>query len=96
MTEHLHSTYHETFELEGWGYELVVCELAALYAKSNCADDETIDSYAREQGTSGNQHGIAKSLARAHLAGASLAGTVSALSPLTGDPFYAGSGVVGD
>jgi hypothetical protein len=80
----------ETFELEGWGYELAVCELAALYAESGGEDSDAVNAYASEHGTSGNQHDVAKALARMHGDGQNLAGTVSALSPLTGDAFYGG------
>lgn len=90
------------FELEGWGYELVICELAVEYAKLGEVildkdmfavgpfESEAIKTIANEQGTSGNQHGAALSLAKAHLADPdlSMAGTVSALSPLTGSAFY--------
>lgn len=100
------ATFHEKggekFDLEGWGYELVVCELAVEYAALGDVivgkdvfevgpfESEAIKTIANEQGTSGNQHGVALALAKAHLAepGVSLAGTVSALSPLTGDAFY--------
>lgn len=90
------TTFHEKggeqFELEGWGYELIVCELAALYVASNLTDDDTINEFANVHGTSGNQHDVAKALARHHIANpdTSIAGTVSALSPLTGDAFYEG------
>jgi hypothetical protein len=77
------------FETDGWGYELVVAELAALYTPTDdFADNDAVMAVAREQGTSGNQHDMAKALARAHYKGMSLAGTVSALSPLTGNSFY--------
>lgn len=80
----------EKFELDGWGYELCVAELAVMYAASDGADSEQINDYGAQRGTSGNQHDCAKALARAHLAGQPLAGSVSALSPLTGDAFYDG------
>lgn len=88
------TTFHETggeyFELNGWGYELIVCELAALYRISNGEDTETIESYARLHGTTGNQHDCAKLLARIKNgdAGFDAAHTVSALTPITGEPFY--------
>lgn len=98
----------EEFEAEGWGYELVICELAALYfadedwvgvslhgerdalGMSEAEEPDAVMAMAREQGTSGNQHGMAQSLALAHAEHPerSFAGTVSALSPLTGDPDY--------
>lgn len=78
----------EKFEKDGWAYELVICELACLYAQTGCEDTDKIDHYARSHGTSGNQHECAKSLARAHAENRSLSGTVSGLTPITGDPFY--------
>jgi hypothetical protein len=77
-----------SFDLEGWGYELVIAELAAMYAESAGEDTDGVWAYAREHGTSGNQHDMAKALARAHLEGMALAGTVSALSPITGKAGY--------
>lgn len=89
-------TFHQRggarFETGGWGYELVVCELAALYAESGGAETEAINAYSHQEGTSGNQHNVAAVLAKAHLAGETLEGTVSALTPITGDPFYEGPG----
>ncbi len=92
----------ERFDLEGWGYELAVAELAVAYADLGEVildhtpstirqiESDTIEHLAREQGTSGNQHAVALMLAQHHLRGESLAGTISALSPITGDPFYQG------
>lgn len=82
----------ERFEREGWGYELCVAELAVMYAASGGLDSEQVNTYAADHGTSGNQHDCAKALAREHAAGGSLAGTVSALLPLTGDAFYDAGG----
>jgi hypothetical protein len=84
-----------TFDAEGWGYELTVCELAVLYAASGQTDDEAIDNYARQHGTSGNQHDYAKALSR-YLTDDpadedAVANSVSALSPLTGDADYSGA-----
>jgi len=79
------------FELEGWGYELIVAELAVAYAASDLQDDDVVNELAKREGTSGNQHQMAKALASAHLNGQSVAETVSALSPLTGDAFYTGT-----
>lgn len=80
------------FELKGWGYELAICELAALYATLGGAETEEISNYANEYGTSGNQHDYAKVLAQA-LVGANkdeswVANSVSGLSPITGNPDY--------
>jgi len=88
------ATFHEKggekFEREGWGYELVICRLADAYAHSNLEDDARVMSISEYEGTSGNQHDMAKALAKAHLAEPerSMAGTVSALSPITGSAFY--------
>lgn len=80
----------KNFELEGWGYELIVAELAVMYEASNCEDTDEINAYARKEGTSGNQHGMAKALAKARIETPekSLAGTVAALAPITGNPDY--------
>jgi hypothetical protein len=83
----------EGFELGGWGYELTICEIAVILGEHGLdPDGPEVMAYAREHGTSGNQHGMALALARMHEqdASASAAGTVSALSPLTGDAFYDG------
>lgn len=80
------------FERDGWGYELAVAELAVLYAELDKPDmyatSPAIEEYAKREGTSGNQHGCAAALANMHLEGKSLAGTISALTPLTGAPYY--------
>ncbi len=88
------------FELEGWGYELVICELAAAYAEQgeeilgkdsfSVVDSPAVKKISEEQGTSGNQHGMALALAQAHLEDPerSMGGTVSALSPLGSGAFY--------
>lgn len=79
----------ERFELDGWHYELIVAELAALYAASGMEETDEVTAYAL--GATVNQGEVARMLARARLAGDSgwtAAGTVSALSPITGDPFY--------
>lgn len=83
---------HE-FEVGGWGYELTICEIAVILLEHDLDDDsEPVMAYARQHGTSGNQHGMALALARAHREdpSASMSGTVSALSPITGDPDYSG------
>lgn len=88
------ATFHEKggeqFELSGWGYELTICELAVLYVASNLEDDDSVNAFSREHGTSGNQHDAAKAIAHQRLAdpNISMAGTISALSPLTGSAFY--------
>lgn len=96
-------TFHEQgkdFALEGWGYELVVAELAVAYAEMgdyildkdslHIEDSEEVTRISKEQGTSGNQHDMALAIAKAHLQNPerSMEGTVSALAPLTGKAFY--------
>ena len=78
------------FELDGWAYELAVAELAVLYDESGLAESAAVTAYGREHGTSGNQHDIARLLAGARRNDPewSAAGSVSALSPITGEPFY--------
>lgn len=82
----------EKFELDGWHYELIVAELAALYVESGMEATDAVTAHADAHGVSGNQDEVARMLARARLAddgdGWTAAGTVSALSPITGDPFY--------
>lgn len=86
----------DDFDREGWGYELVICELAVLYAASQGADSEDVTAYARTEGTSGNQHDFAKALAAGLTsdddAEDAIANSVSALTPITGDADYSGAG----
>lgn len=93
----------EDFERDGWSYELAVCELAVLYADlgpaiaqhDSCTirdiESPAITEYAHANGTTGNMHGMALALAKRHVAlpEETMAGTPSALTPLTGSPFYA-------
>lgn len=51
----------EKFLLEGWGYELVICQLAALF---DAGDEAGAEKLSEEQGVSGNQWDCAKMLAR--------------------------------
>jgi hypothetical protein len=92
----------EEFEVEGWGYELVISELAVMYAKigeqildktlTDIRPLETteITELADEQGTTGNQHAMALGLAKQHLLDPerSMSGTIGALAPLTGQTAY--------
>jgi hypothetical protein len=87
------------FEIEGWGYELIVSELAVLYATSNLEDSEEISAYAAAEGTSGNQHDFAKALAQGLIesnvfpeVADAIANARSALAPLTGDNDYSKAG----
>lgn len=87
---------HE-FDREGWGYELVICELAVLYAASGQVDDDNVTKYSRREGTSGNQHDFAKALSRGlgtddPADEDAVANSVSALSPITGDADYSEAG----
>lgn len=83
------------FETDGWGYELTVCELAVLYAKSGGEDDMAVNDYAKKFGTSGNQHDCAKWLSRSLTSDLgdqdAIANAPSALTPLTGDADYSGA-----
>lgn len=66
------------FDKEGWGYELIICELAFVYETNEGVDDELIKKLSREYGTSGNQHDCAKALAKAP----TLDGFPAGLAPL--------------
>ena len=93
--EHFHKTGGEYFELNGWGYELTIARLAVAYLASGFVDDDEVNRISHEEGTSGNQHEVAKMLAHAYKQDDHpwrLAGTASALTPITGDPFYEGGG----
>lgn len=91
----------EKFEIEGWGYELGIAELAALLVKTGRTDNaephgvkfeasEEVDKYIQEMELSGNQVDLARALANVLVQqpSISLAGTVSGLSPITGSPYY--------
>jgi len=54
----------DMYEYIGYGYILVICELAVMYKKSGGEDTEEILEYARREGTSGNQHQMAIAAAR--------------------------------
>lgn len=102
--ETFHERGGEKFARDGWGYETTVAELAVLYADLGTVildkdvfelsdfESQAIKDIAEAQGTSGNQHSMALALAKRHLRNPdeSLADTVSALTPLTGDLFYEG------
>lgn len=73
--------FHDNPEFEsepmGWGYELIVCELAVMYAAIgedildkdafSVIDTDEIKQFAADNGTSGTQHGFALGLAKQHL-----------------------------
>lgn len=91
--EHFHGRGGDHFRVNGWGYELTVCELAALYlaaATENGVPDTTpeIDAYASKHGTSGNQHSCARGIALRLGLGVTIDVVPAALAPLTGDPDY--------
>ena len=88
--EHFRGRAGERFELDGWAYELTVAELAVLYDEAGLAESDAVTAYATEHGTSGNQHDVARLLAAARRNDPewSAAGSVSAMSPITGEPFY--------
>ncbi|QDF17505.1 hypothetical protein SEA_PHROSTEDPHLAKE_62 [Gordonia phage PhrostedPhlake] len=77
----------ERFELEGWGYELAIAQLAVAY---DADDQDWIKRLDERLGCSGNQHDMAKILAKGHREGLddSIANSVSALAPLTGSADY--------
>lgn len=75
----------EHFALEGWAYELTICELAVIYERNGLVDDDEVAQFASLHGTSGNQHSCALALARNKAQAASFP---AGLSPLSGDPDY--------
>lgn len=76
----------EAFELDGWGYELTICQLAAMYLADDTDAIRELDGAA---GCSGNQHSCAKALAELHRRGDSIDRVPAGLSPLTGSADYA-------
>lgn len=78
----------EDFELNGWGYELTIAELADYLVASGLEETDEIKASEAYSQCSGNQFDMAKALARMVLNGESLAGTVGGLSPITGKAFY--------
>lgn len=86
--------FHEEGGIEfiaggGWGYELAICQLARVFADNGLnEDDPALKEIDEKYGCSGNQWDLAKALAKAHLEGASLYGTVGGLSAITGDAYY--------
>ena len=82
-----------TFNREGWGYELVISELAVLYSLSGGEDTEAVMDYARREGTSGNQHDYAKALARLlSEAPEKVSETIAGLAPLGVGAYYEKAG----
>lgn len=90
---YFHAKGGRDFELGGWGYELTICEITQILLEHDVDDNgPEVMAYARANGTTGNQHGMAMALAKAHLEDpfATMSGTISALSPISGDPDYSG------
>lgn len=98
-------TFHKkgkSFEGPAWGYEVLIAELAVMYAKLGDAildknlfevsdiESDEIKEFARTEGTSGNQHSVALALAKAHLEDPeqNMAGTISGMAPIGGGAFY--------
>lgn len=51
----------------GFGYCLVIAELAVLYKNSDGEDSDEVNEYASKEGTSGYQHSMAKAIAKQKL-----------------------------
>lgn len=83
--ERFHNAGGEYFALEGWGYELTICELAVIYERNGLVDDDEVSRFAALHATSGNQHDCALALARNKERAASFP---AGMSPLSGDPDY--------
>lgn len=89
-------TAGEKYRLEGWGYELLIAELAVLLKQTAEAPNffvktsEQATQFCFNKQMSDNQVKVAEALARHHHSKPddSLAGTVSAFTPLTGEPYY--------
>ncbi len=77
----------EKFLLKGWGYELVICRLAALL---DVGDEEAAESLARQEGVTGNQWDCARTLAegRARHGDRFAVECPGGLSPITGSADY--------
>ena len=92
--ERFHQNGGHKFDRDGWGYELIICEMAAMFAGSKLEETEALKAYFSEHGVSGNQVDSAKFMAKVHLEEPELDRKVPAgLTPLTGDPYYKGEGV---
>lgn len=85
-----HANGGEAFALDGWGYELFICRLAALL---DAGDEAGAEELARTGGASGNQWDCAKVLVDVHRKGVDLTPFPAGLTPLTGNPYYRGEGV---
>lgn len=80
----------DNFDEDGWGYELVICELAEIYARNGGVDDDEINAYSDQEGTSGNQHDFAKVIAREMIRDGGLdpKQIIAGIAPLTGSADY--------
>lgn len=90
--ERFRATGGDYFEREGWAYELIVCELAVLYAASGQTESAEVRAYDERAGCSGNQHGYACALSTL-LTGEpaddeKIVNANAAITPFTGDPDY--------
>jgi hypothetical protein len=88
--EFFHEVAGDRFNYQGWKHEIEVAELTLLYMKSKGEDSDAVFAYADKHTTRMNQHEIAKSLAafaKQH-PGRTLAGSMSAQFPLTGELAY--------
>ncbi len=78
----------EEFLLDGWGYELVISQLAVVYA---AGDQDQVDALDVQLGATGNQHDCARLLAELHRRGHSpdeIAQVPAGLAPITGSADY--------
>lgn len=75
----------EKFLLDGWGYELMICRLAALL---DAGDEPGAEKLASDEGASGNQWNCAKALAAYHLRGDDIAVIPAGIAPITGSADY--------
>ena len=80
---YFHEHGGENFKLNGWGYEVIVAEFAALFFDTapDFKETDEIKAFDLENGASGHQWDFGKALAKAHYEepDRSLAGTVAAL-----------------
>lgn len=88
--EHFKEVAGPKFDLDGWGYELVVAEMAVMFDENGLEEPENFSEYSIANGVSGNQYDMAKALAKlkSQQPEFDFGNTVSALSPLTGSADY--------
>lgn len=88
-----HDAAGHKFERDGWGYELIICELAVLFEKygleavSGPYDEMPAEviAYDKNEGCSGNQHDCARALVKHKEESERIP---AGLSPLTGSADY--------